>query len=382
MKTPIYAYLEDLAQAPALHFSSRCTGLQTNRFEVGYFYKKAAAPFELSPPQAPPQRNPQPANSHFQLYPHSQLVLGQPHALLCQVQRGYWRAIPNLLAEVLQRNQGQSIQATKAAFHHELDAGIDRYFQHLQQEGWGFFSDGLSGWTSIAWNWDYPGALTNAILERDVHSNYPLSEAITELLALGIGQLQLWLRQADWEAVHTVLDSLKNSALRQIEIYLPHSAEGLRKGYDLLVQHTRLQELHFFQAPKQVALFTENPALRGRAWSHSTPFPNKQELERPFFWCNLPAYAEAKQALVGLNRLLSIDAWGGVKRFPSHEQRLGYFPERSLSAIWAEQEPLPSVEEIEPCGQCSYRYICQSKQLPYLKEGRWWRDCSVPDGHA
>lgn len=379
MKTPLYTYLKEVEQVPQLRFSSRCSALQSQRFEVGYFHKKAAAPFGLTPPQPPTHRAIQPQGRYFQLYSHSQLLRDKPQPLLCQLQLGYWRFIPDLLAEVLHCNEGQSIQATKAAFHHQLDAGIDRYFQHLQQEGWGFFSDELSGWSALTWNWDYPGAVINAILERDQHSNYPLQAALAELLALGIGQLQLWLQDKEWEKLESMLDFLRDSALKQIEIYLPYSVEALKKGRQWLVQHTRLQGLHFFQAPQQAPLFQENPALRGRAWSHTKAFPHKEQLEQPFFWCNPIAYAEAQQALVGLHRLLSIDCRGTVKRFPSHEVALGHFPAQSLAAIWSRQSPLPRVEEIHPCKTCSYRYICQSKILPYRKEGSWWRDCAIPD---
>lgn len=379
MKTPLYDYLEDLAQAPGLRFSSRCSALQSQHFEVGYFYKKATAVFGSSSPSSPPLQAAQTLQAYFQLYPPCQVVRGKPHTLLCHLNQGHWRPIPERLADVLELNQGQSIAATKAHFGGEWDAGIERYFQLLQQEGWGIFTEKPRPWGKLSAHWTHPSALLSSILEYDSASTYPALDALEQLLALGLQQLELWWKTNDIALVEKLLQRLRDSPLRQIQLYLPYRATAAPLAQRLLSQHTRLQRLVFFDAPSTQRFFEEHPALRGRAQSTQAPFPDAQTLEAPYFHCQSLAYAEAQEHLVGLHRLLSIDQAGRVKRFPSHTEVWGVFPRHSLLALWAEQPPLPGIAEIAPCRTCSYRYICQSKQAPYREDSKWRRPCSFPE---
>ncbi len=58
---------------------------------------------------------------YFKLFANCILVRGAERSTICDLQRGYYKLIPNLLADILAENENKSVSELKYFFDNQYD---------------------------------------------------------------------------------------------------------------------------------------------------------------------------------------------------------------------------------------------------------------------
>ena len=111
-------------------------------------------------------------NKPFVVFANCKLVKGASRSSICDLQRNQIKLIPNDLFEILSIHEGKSIQEIKKKFGNRYDKTIDEYFEFLVENEFIFFTDNPKLFPKLSDEWDHPSKITNAIIDRNLDSNY------------------------------------------------------------------------------------------------------------------------------------------------------------------------------------------------------------------
>ncbi|HSN87853.1 MAG TPA: hypothetical protein VL025_13935, partial [Thermoanaerobaculia bacterium] len=127
----------------------------------------------------------------FRLFASCIPVQGARRSVICDLQRGTYKLIPNGLYEILTEHRGRTVDEIKAAYDHEFDEEIDEYFQFLLDHEFGFWCDEPELFPDLDLTWDAPGRITNALIDVDAGSRHDFPALLRQLDTLGCSALEV-----------------------------------------------------------------------------------------------------------------------------------------------------------------------------------------------
>src|SRR5215203_3690321 len=124
-------------------------------------------------------------NRHFLCYACCIPVQGYARSIVCDLQRGSFLFIPNVLVEILELCRTNTVEEVYAHYDHEHDRQIDEYLQYLIDHQYGFYTDEPHLFPAMSLDWRDPRVITNCLVDFDDESRHDLTDLNEQLSSLG-----------------------------------------------------------------------------------------------------------------------------------------------------------------------------------------------------
>ena len=306
--------------------------------------------------------------TYLKLFANCIPVKGAKRSIICDLQRNSYHFIPNDLHDVVKEACHKSVSEIKAQFSPEDQETVDEYLQFIVSEGYGFFCDEeeLALFPPVDLTFDFPGIISNAIIDIDENLSHDFGSIFEQLEDLGCKDIELrFFSQLPIYSIIEILNKLNDSRIRSVELLIQDTAEIneetlvnlCRKNLKILKiivsnsSDTRIVDTDIDRETK--IIFTEEVITDSSCCGNIT---------RAYFSTNLVSFAEAVNYNSCLNRKISIDSNGNIKNCPSLSHSYGTVKDTSLKkalnhshfkSLWSIKK-----DQIEVCKDCEFRYIC------------------------
>lgn len=305
---------------------------------------------------------------YFKLFANCIPVKGANRSVICDLQRRSIRFIPNLLFDIINDNKNKSIDEIKANYDNEYDEGIDTYFSALVEEEFGLWCEDPQRFPDLNMEWDFPGIISNAIIDVSPDLALDFESIISSLNDLGCQSLEIRAyKDMPLNVLDEYLSHTLRSRLKSIYVYWKYNPQQSEMEIsNILSKHKRIISIKFHSAVESKELNLKNEDgqdvhayLVAREITSEACCGNIRE---EYFTLNNSTFTEAQNFNSCLNRKIAIDVKGNIKNCPSMKDAYGNIKEITLTEAtkhkdfkkyWAINK-----DQIDICKVCEYRYIC------------------------
>ena len=323
---------------------------------------------------------------YFRLFPSCRLVNGDHFSVIADLDRGRMIDIPNLMHEVFQHNQKEklTVYQLKEYFKNQYDEGIDKIIDFLLKEKLGFFTYDPDLFEDIDLDFETPYSINNAIVEYAANSPFQLDILISILNNQGCQAIELrFLENHSEETINEVLAKSSCMRIKKIDLLLKYTENTDVELFSrsLFGNYPRVGSIVFYSSPKNLV---RSERIYNRLISLTSVnlelLKLTEKKSRHTFVCNLTAFTEAQSFNLGLNKKLSINRYGKIKNYLSHNAEYGDASEENILMYLQSVEILKtwsiSNDEIEVCKACQYRYGCVDNSAIVSRNGKFFKDQS------
>ena len=305
----------------------------------------------------------------FKLFANCIPVKGARRGLLCDLQTGRMKLIPNSLHEVLTRYKDRPTEEIKTAYESRYDEIIDEYFQFLVEEGWGVWCDQPELFPDLDLSYETPELITNAVIDADAGSNHDYVSIIDQLEDLGCKHILFrFYDPVPLEAIEKAAAATEGRRLRGIELQAPYGPdfEDEERVSEWCRRFPRIISLSVTGAPAFRRIQTSDEAkTMGLLFYHPDVVDSHQccgVIDKMYFTVNITAFTEATNYNSCLNRKISLDVRGHIKNCPSMDASYGDISKTTLrealfqpgfQEIWSVTK-----DQVAICKDCEFRYVC------------------------
>ncbi|SDL47551.1 MULTISPECIES: grasp-with-spasm system SPASM domain peptide maturase [Chryseobacterium] len=304
----------------------------------------------------------------IKLYTNCIAVKGATQSIICDLHRNTFDVITNDLYQILKQFDGKkSINEIKAYYKNKYDDIIDEYFEFLFEQEYVFFTDTPKWYPKMNLEYDYPFEISNAILDRDINSNYDIFKAFDKLERLNCKFLEI--RFYDKTYLKKLEKYLRYIEEKQYITYsigflLPCSKETTKENLEKLTgKHPRVsyliitnsKENEFLPVTETEAniIYTKTNVDNEKCCGIITP---------EYFSSNIKLFTESLLYNSCLHKKIAIDKDGNIKNCPSMSQSFGNIKDTTLEQAVNQQDFKKywnlTKDSIEVCKDCEFRYIC------------------------
>jgi len=300
----------------------------------------------------------------FKLFSNCIPVKGASRYIICDLLRREIYFIPEGLHEILTEYEDKSLDFIKQQYDNEVDSEIDEFIDFLLANELGFYTNNPENFPKIEKRWEWPGLLSNAILEVSARSAHDYPHVFRQLDQCGCKHLELrFYCEMPMEEVERILSAANHSLLRSIDLYLKYTP--VYDAIDFNVFLIRFQKvgrlvLHSCNNPHKLAESTPNIFY---CEDSITDNSHCGMVKSVYFHSNMAMFMEAQFHNSCLNKKISITEDGNIKNCPSLPGIFGNVYEDSLKDIVAGSKDLKKYwnttkDQINVCRDCEFRYVC------------------------
>lgn len=313
-------------------------------------------------------------NKYFLCYACCIPVQGHARSLLCDLQRGSFLFIPNILVEILALCREHTVQQIHAHYGNEHDEQIDEYFQYLIDQQYGFYTDEPQRFPAMDLDWRNPKVITNCLVDFDAESRHDLTDLNEQLSGLGCEALELrFFHSLELAELSERLRPFADSSLRSINLLVGyHSSLDAEALKDLLVAQKRVRHITVHSSPGPESFITVD--------LQTTLQYTREKIESEaccgnvssrYFSCNVGSVTEAMRFNSCLNKKVGIDKRGAIRNCPSMPRSYGNLGTTALAEVLSNPEfrkPWAiTKDQVLVCKDCEFRYICHDCRA-YLQD--------------
>ncbi len=291
-------------------------------------------------------------------------VRGARRSVVCDLQRRTYRLIPDGLYEILTEHRGRTIAEIKAAYGHECDREIDRYFDVLLEHELGFFTEEPERFPPLDLDYQTPSRITNAIIDVDAGSGHDFAAIFRQLDDLGCQAVELrCFAPLRLDELRDALAPTRAGRLRAINLLLTYTPELENPEFAALVEAERRLDsitVHSSPAARETTL-GRSVAVTYVVQAIGSPACCGVVHPR-YFTANVETFAEARRFNSCLHRKIAVDARGEIRNCPSLPRSYGNVRDTSLHGAVAQRD-FPALwainkDQVAVCRDCEFRYIC------------------------
>lgn len=302
-------------------------------------------------------------NNYFRLFPCVLACAGSKKTLLADTQRHEIFSIPNHFMPLIERLNTLSLDETLLLATNEEARSINQIIDFFLRNELGFYCDNPESFPPLNNFWDYPGVISNAILEFSSQSIYEIEDVILQLQQCGCKFLELrFYYKIGTTDLFTILQLLDGTIFRNIDIVAPYSILEDKEPEIIFNTFQRLSHLILFSAQKNE--FKEINQKHYITY-HSGKIESNIHcgvVNPVYFNSTLELYMESQKFNSCLNRKISIDVEGNIKNCPSMSQSFGNIRDITLQEALNHPDFKKywnvTKDQIEVCKDCEFRYIC------------------------
>jgi SPASM domain peptide maturase of grasp-with-spasm system len=301
----------------------------------------------------------------FRLFACCMPVRGVVRSTICDLQRGEYHFIPNMMYEILTKYRDSTLEQLRALVDPEGHATLDDYFAFLEGKELGVWTSEPSSFPELNPHWEVPSVITNAIIDVDQESTHDWADLMAQLKDLGCQALQVRVFcDLPLAVIDDALAEALYGPLRSVDVLLKwtpeHEPDRLR---DFIARHRRVQQVTIHSAPENRIYkeFVDNANLVYA--SQVIPSHAHCGQVRPgYFTVGTGFYLEALRFNSCLNRKVSIDAAGEIRNCPSMPASFGNAGTTRLQSAVMDEKFREyweiNKDQVEVCRDCEFRYIC------------------------
>ena len=351
-------------------------------FSAARFPKNVSTPLSLFPPVPAPEEPGEPMKisptlgRYFLCYACCLPVRGPARSILCDLQRGSFLLIPNVLVDILEICRTHTIEEVYDHYGHQHDREIDEYFEHLVAGRYGFYTDEPQRFPAMSLDWRSPNVVTNCLIDFDAESRHDLTDLNEQLANLRCAALEMrFFLPLDIAALSAHLQPWRDSTIRSISLLMGDHPSLTPEALDnLLVEHKRIKHVtihscperdEFIQVDLQTTLRYTKEVIDSEACCGN--------VSSRYFSCTTGAFTEALRFNNCLNRKVGIDRRGAIKNCPSMPHSFGELGATPLATVIESadfQKPWGVTKDQVPvCQDCEFRYICHDCRA-YVQDPR------------
>jgi SPASM domain peptide maturase of grasp-with-spasm system len=292
-------------------------------------------------------------------------VEGHARSIVCDLQRGTFAFIPNIVVDLLALCRDRTIEQLHAHYGHQYDRQIDEYLAYLIAHDFGFFSPTPQRFPPISLDWRNPRPITNCVIDFADGTDHPLAALSEQLSRLFCQAVELrFFRTVTAAELTAHLDAFTDSTIRSISVLAGDHPSLDRAGLDaLLRRHKRVKHItvHSTADHDEVIRVDLHTTIR-----HTSEVVTSEaccgQVSPRYFSCNIETFTEALQRNSCLDRKVSIDARGAIKNCPSMPRSYGDVHRTPLAEVVSTDEFQAlwkvSKDDVLVCQDCEFRYIC------------------------
>lgn len=296
------------------------------------------------------------------------LCKGAKRSMLYDPQRNDYELLPNEMYDILIHQSRKYTVGELAARLNKKDRPVFmEYLAFLIEKEYIFSctSEELSSFPPIDEEWEWPGEITNAIIDIRSDSTHDFRKIFSELDALGCEHLQI--RCYDPLPISYFkkwLPLLNDTCIFNVELLIcfTKQASATEAFYTPLLQFARISSLVVHGAPanKKAALKSDQRLSF-----------IKQQIDgehhcgligEKYFSLTLPHILESRSKNTCLHKKISIDSAGHIRNCPSLPDSYGHISSTSLSQVLkkGKLQKLWTIhkDQVEVCRDCEFRMVC------------------------
>jgi SPASM domain peptide maturase of grasp-with-spasm system len=304
-------------------------------------------------------------NDVFLLYACCVPVRGARRSVICDLQRGRYRFIPNGLYEILTAKRAWQTERIRAVYGEKHNDILAEYFIVLEREGFGFWCDDPERFPPLSSEWNVPQKITNAILDADVESRHNYDKILGELDDLGCKAVEFRIFfSCGLDHLRDLVKLTNGRRLRSVTFIVGFSSDLTDSALvELCRENPRVSQLTVHSAPENLVVRVEGVAQSVIFVSQAIDSPTCCGQVHPgYFSVNTATWSEAQRWNTCLNRKIAVDVRGEIKNCPSLQKSFGNVSISSLHNALA-QSDFPALwsinkDQIEICKDCEFRYMC------------------------
>lgn len=303
--------------------------------------------------------------NYFRLFSNCILVQGACKSLLCDIQLNRYKNIPNVLYDMLILAKDLTLDQLKEKYQNQMNEGIDKFIHYLVQNNWGFITKIPENFPDIDLKWDFPGFISNSIIDFGEEIISYMPKIVKELEYLGCESIQL--RFQNYQTTTTIAELLslfQFTQIRYIEFLLNYTDLYSTDFFDeILKLNERLRIIYVVNADR-------NQIYELNDYYGKVVFTTQQinsmsdcgNISKSNFSVNIKLFSEGQKYNTCLNRKVSIDKNGDIKNCPSMNRIFGNIKNQTLKEV-IETSAFKELwhitkDQIEVCKDCEFRYIC------------------------
>ena len=304
---------------------------------------------------------------YFLFFENCLIVKGINRSLLVDLQYYRYKLIPNLLLDLLKDSKIITIEDINKKSKYQYDEGLGKYITYFLEHDWGFMTEKPDYFPKLDLVWDYPGIISNSII--DIESDIPiyLQKVLRELETIGCEAIQLRFYKAiNIDILSTINLYISNLAFPFIEIYslFDRNIEELIKKNSN--EFTRFRILNFYNSPEDKTIILKNKngvnLSTIRFYKEKIDINSCGKVDLSSFIPDLMLFTESQKHNTCLNRKISIDVNGEIKNCPSMAKSYGNIKNTTLKEA-IEKAGFKDVwyihkDQIDVCKDCEFRHIC------------------------
>lgn len=301
----------------------------------------------------------------FKLFANCQPVKGARRSLICDIQRGEMKLIPNGLYDILTEYNGKTYNEIIEDYGEDNKPTIDEYFEFLEENEFIFWTPDPQNFPDIDTEWDYPGAITNAIIDCNQQSAHNYEVIFQQLSDLGCKAVQLrFYNTIGIQQLKEILNYTNKTRFQHIDLFVKHDDAYTEEVVnELCGEHVRIQLICIHSAPatKQVTLEMYSTRIL-----YTEEIVNDHThcgvIASEYFVVNMPTFFEAMKYNSCLNRKISVDVNGEIRNCPSLPQTYGNITTTSLHSALIQKDFKNlweiNKDQVEICKDCEFRLVC------------------------
>lgn len=304
-------------------------------------------------------------NNNFRLFANCFLTKGISRSTITDLQNGRIKTIPNDLYQILKNCRRMTIGEIISEHGEENKTVILDYFQFLIKEELIFFleRDEIDLFPDIETVFEFPGVVSNAILDLCSTSCYSIKDVIKQLDGLGCQHAQIRsFDQLEKSKLIEICNIFEGLGFRSIQLVLPFSnyltdnfIENIVDKYPRITSIVIHSNHEFDKKRLKSAVVTKTKEQIVDEMHCGFVNPTN-------FVANIYAFTESLHFNSCLNKKISVDKNGIIRNCPAMKSGFGNIHDVSLKDVCQKEGFIESwhikKDEIEICSDCEFRHVC------------------------
>ena len=324
--------------------------------------------------------------SNFKLFANCIPVKGYTQSVIMDLQKNDFILIPNLLYEILELLETQTIVDVKGKYNNELDEGIDSYINYLSTKNLGFYTSEPEKFPNLDLTWESPAYILNTIVQ--LSDKKPQQDIFLEIFNLGTECLSIIFENFSISQINYIKKELENTPFDSIQFLIQNELDV--EYIDTIISlFPTLTHIYLFKCQESTTSVIRNTHIV-RTQSHISVIENgiSTNFSKHFFATNINLFLESQKHNTYYNRRLYIDANGIIKNASEAQRHFGNINELKASNELIEITRKKEFQKywhihkelIDVCKDCEYRFMCVDNRLPINRQGNngWYHatECS------
>jgi SPASM domain peptide maturase of grasp-with-spasm system len=295
---------------------------------------------------------------------------GTNRAVIVDAIRNKYCLIPLSMAHLIKSFDGKELQELLNEYAGQPEV-INEYLEYLDENEFIFWCDSkeeAENFVPLNTQWDFPGMISNAIVNLKGEVGPDLEEHMLSLQNLGCQAIKIKINTKENQRaiLASVLDLLKVSSITSLEVEVLFTDDIESILLKLMADFPRLLKVSVFAAPfngiseavkeiisEQSMIIFTTALMAGKSCG---------QIHWGFFTTNIQHYTESLVHNTCLNRKIAIDEDGNIKNCPGMKDSFGNIKDTTLEE--AINKPgfkkywNITKDEITKCKDCEFRHIC------------------------